>query len=100
MKKIIISTLALSVGAILVTAQDSTQPGPGPRPPGGRPGGPLIEALDANKDGVIDASEINNASAALRALDKNGDGQLTIEELRPARGEGGRGPGRPERRSE
>jgi hypothetical protein len=102
MKKIVISTLALSVGVSILMAQDATQPERGPRP-GGRPGGPLIEALDANKDGVIDAAEINNAAAALRGLDKNADGQLTAEELRPARPAGGRGPGgpgRPERGNE
>jgi hypothetical protein len=32
---------------------------------------------------VIDAEEISNAPAALRTLDKNGDGQLTPDELRP-----------------
>ncbi len=62
---------------------------------GGRDGGrhhrrhsPLKAALDANQDRAIDASEIAGASAALRALDKNGDGMLTIEELRPPRPEG------------
>lgn len=48
---------------------------------------PIIAALDANGDGVIDASEINNAPAALRKLDKNGDGKLTREELRGERGQ-------------
>jgi len=56
---------------------------------------PLNEALVAHHDGVIDATEIDNAAVALRKLDKNGDGQLTQEELRPARPEGGRGPGGP-----
>ena len=52
----------------------------------------MIAALDANHDGVIDANEIANAPSALKALDKNGDGQLTQEELRPGRPPGG-GPG-------
>jgi len=43
----------------------------------------LFTALDANHDGVIDANEIANAPAALKTLDKNGDGQLTRDELRP-----------------
>ena len=53
---------------------------------------PLMMALDANNDGVISAEEINNAPAALRKLDKNGDGKLTEDELRPnfAEGPGGR----------
>jgi hypothetical protein len=51
-------------------------PADAPRPPL-----PLIiKALDANGDGVIDASEIANAPAALKTLDKNGDGQLTRDE--------------------
>ena len=50
-----------------------------PRPP--LP--PIVRALDANGDGVIDANEIANAPAALRSLDKNGDGQLTRDEYCP-----------------
>jgi hypothetical protein len=42
---------------------------------------PIIAALDANQDGKIDASEITNASAALRTLDKNNDGELTMDEI-------------------
>ena len=40
-------------------------------------------ALDANHDGIIDSNEIANASAALKSLDKNGDGQLTADEYLP-----------------
>jgi len=40
----------------------------------------IVKALDANGDGVIDATEIANAPAALKSLDKNGDGQLTPNE--------------------
>lgn len=63
-------------------------PADAPRPPL-----PLIiKALDANGDGVIDASEIANAPAALKTLDKNGDGQLTPDEFMgprpPRRAEG------------
>ncbi len=82
--------------------QDRVQAGPGgPRPDapdlgqggqggqGQRPPPPLIAALDVNHDGVIDADEIANAPAALKKLDKNGDGKLTEDELRPPRPEGG-----------
>lgn len=105
--------LAALVGSTLVVnAQDAGGPPAGGERPyreggPGRPGGPggmgprrmppspLMEALDANHDGVIDATEIANASAALKSLDKNGDGKLTQDELRPPRPQGG--PGRPPR---
>ncbi len=54
---------------------------------------PVLAALDADKNGVISKSEINNAAAALRKLDKNGDGELDAEEMRPTRSEGGRSRG-------
>jgi hypothetical protein len=40
-------------------------------------------ALDTNTNGVLEASEIANANIALKALDKNGDGKLTADELMP-----------------
>ncbi|MAR10836.1 MAG: hypothetical protein CL681_12795 [Blastopirellula sp.] len=43
--------------------------------------GALFQALDANHDGKISASEIRGASAHLNELDRNDDGQLTIREL-------------------
>ncbi len=63
--------------------------------PAGPPGPPpVVAALDANHDGVIDAQEIANAPAALLTLDKNHDGQLTRDEIRPpwAGPNGPRGP--------
>jgi hypothetical protein len=54
----------------------------GPPPP---PLPPLVKVLDANGDGIIDPSEIANASAALLKLDKNGDGKLTPDEYLPPR---------------
>ena len=74
---------------------DAPEPPQGEQPPEGakRPVPPLIKALDADLDGIISAAEIANAAAALKTLDKNNDGQLTMEELRP---EGGhRPPGGP-----
>ena len=55
-------------------------PGAGHRPPP-----PLEATLDANGDGIIDADEIATASAALKKLDKNGDGKLTPDEYKPQR---------------
>ncbi len=79
--------------------------GPG-GPPEGRRGGPppemmmrmmpVLAALDADHDGKISKAEIDNATAALKTLDKNDDGQLTEEELRPDfAGRGGPGGGPP-----
>jgi hypothetical protein len=60
--------------------------GPPPGPDGRRlPILPLVKALDANGDGIIDASEIANASVALLKLDKNADGKLTPDEYQPPR---------------
>jgi len=85
--------LAVAVSAIAAHAQDdntNTPPGGFPGPWGHRPPmPPIIGALDANHDGVIDADEIANASAALKTLDLNGDGKLTWDEYM------GRPPGPP-----
>ena len=101
---------ALGLSAWVITAQDAgSGPAQDQRPPRGmRPGGPggpggprhrppppLIGALDANRDGIIDATEIANASAALLTLDKNGDGKLTIDELMPPPPPRGQGPDHP-----
>jgi hypothetical protein len=94
---ILASTLALALGAIAPRAQETDNP-PGPRGPGGfggpRPGSPLLLALDTNKDGKLDATEIANASKSLRTLDANNDGELTQDEIGgPRRGGGPGGPG-------
>jgi EF hand len=59
--------------------KNADQMGQGFRPPPS----PVIQALDVNHDGIIDANEIANAPAELETLDKNGDGQLTPDEYRP-----------------
>jgi hypothetical protein len=93
--------LALGLSGLAAIAQPSDTPPSGDRPPhDGPPGGPgrggfrppLVAVLDADGDGIISAQEIANASAALKKLDKNGDGQITQDELRP-KGMGRRGPG-------
>lgn len=80
---------------------------PPAEPPGGpapaRRMAPLFSALDANSDGIIDEAEMAGAAAALKKLDKNGDGRLSPEETRP-QGPGGMPPGdgsmRPGRQSD
>ena len=53
---------------------------------------PVFTALDTDHDGVISASEIAHAAESLKTLDRNGDGQLTEDEVRPNFGPGrGRG---------
>jgi Ca2+-binding EF-hand superfamily protein len=44
---------------------------------------PVLAAMDTDHDAVLSASEIANAAAALKTLDKNGDGQLTDDEVSP-----------------
>src|SRR4051794_38945487 len=103
-KHLTILALAISVSTTVALAQDQKPPGDGPRPPrdgeqrgpggpeGRRPLPPIIAALDLNKDGVIDSEELAKASDSLKALDKNGDGKLTPDELHPPRPDGDRGP--------
>jgi Ca2+-binding EF-hand superfamily protein len=43
----------------------------------------LIAALDADKNGTISASELESAPESLKQLDKNADGELSPEEIRP-----------------
>ena len=64
-----------------VSGSQSQPPGRPPSPPPSR--FRVIESLDANGDGIISAYEITNASAALKTLDKNGDGQLGPGEYGP-----------------
>lgn len=85
---------ALGAASLTLAAQDAPADGAANHPRRGAP--PLVSTLDANHDGVIDASEIASASAALAALDTNGDGQITPDEARPARPDRGDRPARPE----
>ena len=48
-----------------------------------RGGGPLMQVLDTDKDKILSADEIANASTALLTLDTNGDGMVSHSELRP-----------------
>jgi hypothetical protein len=112
MKKILLASAVLAVLAACVTVTALAQPpvgeprpdGPPPRGERGGPDGPprpphpVMDVLDANKDREISAEELANATVALKTLDKNNDGKLSDDEIRPPRPEGGPpgGPGRPD----
>jgi len=49
-----------------------------------------FNALDADRDGEISSAEIANAPTALKTLDRNGDGQITNDEVTPQFGGRGR----------
>ncbi|MFM7166589.1 MAG: EF-hand domain-containing protein, partial [Planctomycetaceae bacterium] len=78
----LLATLAFAAAAAPGFAQDA--------PEGGRGAGrqrmvaPLMQALDADQDGSLSPAEIENAAKALAKLDKNGDGTISTDELRPA----------------
>jgi collagen type III alpha len=60
------------------------------RGPGGPPN-PLFAAIDTDSDGVISARELRKAAAAIKSLDADGDGSITLAEASPQRGPGGPG---------
>ncbi len=85
-----------------VAAAQAPPPDPGERE-GGRggrgEGGPrpdmnfirfdgILAAVDADGDGVISAEELRNSPAAIRKLDKDGDGKVSREEATPPNGRG------------
>ncbi len=57
----------------------------------GPPPNPILQLLDNDRDGEISATELENAENSIRRLDRNGDGTLSRDELRPPRpGDGNR----------
>jgi hypothetical protein len=52
-------------------------------PPKGSP--VIVKALDLDKDRFLSADEIEAAPGSLAALDKNGDGAITKDELKPGK---------------
>lgn len=67
-----------------LTREELMPPPPeGGKPPGHRPPPPVISALDANRDGTLSADELEDAADSLLELDKDGDGELSPEELHP-----------------
>ncbi len=101
MKTLKNALLVLAAVAMTSTYLIAQPPGGRGGPPGGfpqdgpPPNHPVVEALDADGDHEISASEIENAIAVLKKLDTNGDGKLT-EADRPE-GTGPQRGGRPPR---
>lgn len=50
-----------------------------------------MQAVDTDDDGELSAEDLANASQALKKLDKNGDGKVSRDELRPQPPQGGPG---------
>ena len=102
MKRRMVRVAGVAAIALLALAVLEQPDGVEGQPPGGRQGPPdgpfgpprfpLLTALDADGDGEVSAGEIDGAGAALKKLDKNSDGKLDRDELRP---QFGRQPGRP-----
>jgi hypothetical protein len=65
-----------------ITREEMRPPHDG-APPHGKNPPPVIAALDADKDGTISAEELEVAHESLKQLDKNGDGELSPEEIHP-----------------
>lgn len=100
-KAIVSLTVIASISAIVMAQPPGPQGGSegpggfggrGPGGPGGPPPSPVVEVMDTNHDHALSAQEIKNAFRALKVLDRDGDGNLSQEEMRP---EGGPERGRP-----
>ena len=71
---------ALLVSGVALARQErrpDEPPRPAPRP------NPLLQALDTDSDRALSAEEIAAAPVSLKKLDKDGDGKISQEELRP-----------------
>jgi EF hand len=86
----------LLMGTFYVNAQTNQQPNnrqsrgqgqgsEGEQGPPRHPPHPVMTALDADRDHVISAAEIAGAAKALLTIDQNGDGMLSLDEIRPQR---------------
>ncbi|MEZ6065844.1 MAG: EF-hand domain-containing protein [Planctomycetaceae bacterium] len=88
----------MALGTVVLAASPLLAQDGGTRGQGGFGGrgtfpNPIFDAIDADKDGSISEAELANASKALKALDKDGDGKITREEVRPQFGGGTGGQG-------
>lgn len=85
-------TVALALGAVAGFAwRQEPAPAQGGRGPGRPAMSPVYAALDADRNGTVSATELANAPGALKGIDRNGDGALSADEIRPEFGPGGPG---------
>lgn len=93
---LVFATIAMTSTYLIAQPPGGRGGPPGGFPPDGPPPNhPIVEALDADGDHEISASEIENSIVVLKKLDANGDGKLT-EADRPE-GAGPQRGGRPPR---
>jgi hypothetical protein len=96
MKKLPLLLAGLALGTSAVLSAQTTDSDSNPRRGGrghgpGGPGGPgrgvhpIVRALDTDKNRELSAEEIASAPASLKALDRNADGAVSFEDLRPQR---------------
>jgi Ca2+-binding EF-hand superfamily protein len=75
-----LAALLSSVG-IYTQGQQAQEPAQQPAPiPPIMQASPLLNAIDVNHDGRIDSTELADAPARLKTLDKNADGKITRDE--------------------
>ena len=86
--------LSLTVLASAAAGQGRGVGFPGQGERGGPPVNPISKALDTDGDGELSAAEIEAAATALKTLDRDKNGTLSSDELRPQRGNSNRGEGR------
>ena len=73
----------LTIGLALTAGSIAQAQGPGRQQPRA-----VLQALDTDHDGTLSAAEIAAAPVSLKALDRNGDGAITQDELSGRRPEG------------
>lgn len=86
-------TIPIQLGIVLLAGAAAAQPPRdenGHRPPPPPP--PFLGIFDTDHDGELSAREIRKAADVLAEFDRNGDRQITRDEMRPPPPEGGDGP--------
>ena len=82
--------LAAALSTAAVASAQTSAPGDGPRGSHRGHGGPgrghpIVRILDVDKNGEVSAAELAGAPAAIRKLDTNADGTVTVDEFHPSR---------------